>query len=248
MSSTAEQKMAVAGAVQKITKHVSELARAAGRADCARLVAVSKTKPVDLCQAVFDAGHRHFGENYVQEFVDKAPLLPKDIKWHFIGHLQSNKCKKLVSAVPNLFMVETVDGAKLARKLNAAAAAAGRDDLRILVQVNTTGEAAKSGVTPEECAKLARFVVDECSNLRFAGLMTIGAYGDTSPKYFEALRKCKEDVIVAIGDQAVKAMPDGMFELSMGMSGDYPLAIERGSTNVRVGSSIFGARNYGGGK
>lgn len=90
-------------------------------------MAVSKLKPVEMLQAVYDAGQRHFGENYVQEIVDKTPALPSDIKWHFIGHLQSNKCKKLVTGVPSLYMVESVDSTKLANKLNTAVAAAGND-------------------------------------------------------------------------------------------------------------------------
>lgn len=102
----------------------------------ARLVAVSKTKPVEAIQELYDVGHRHFGENYVQELLDKAPRLPRDIRWHFIGTLQSNKAKALVTGVPGLWAVESVDSPKLAAKLEAAAATAGRTEpLRVFVQV-----------------------------------------------------------------------------------------------------------------
>jgi pyridoxal phosphate enzyme (YggS family) len=105
-----------------------------------RVVAVSKTKPVSMIQEVYDGGHRHFGENYVQEFLEKAPQLPADIQWHFVGHLQSNKAKVLVSGVPNLYMVEGVDSLKVANHLDRAVSGVGRQPLRVLVQVNTSGE------------------------------------------------------------------------------------------------------------
>ena len=175
-------------------------------------MAVSKLKPVEMLQAVYDAGQRHFGENYVQEIVDKAPTLPSDIKWHFIGHLQSNKCKKLVTGVPSLYMVESVDSTKLANKLNTAVAAAGnditkahaskllqddtachplppthteREPLNIMVQVNTTQEPQKSGVEPKDASALVGHVMKDCPALKFAGLMTIGKLGDVDAKYFE---------------------------------------------------------------
>ena len=140
-----------------------------------RLVAVSKTKPAAAIQAAFDDGQRHFGENYVQELLEKAPSLSTDIKWHFIGNLQSNKAKKIVKQVPNLFMVETVDTRKLAKTLNTACVSAEREQLRVLVQVNTSGEETKGGVTPGgECVELAEYIQSECEGLQFSGLMTIG--------------------------------------------------------------------------
>ena len=206
-----------------------------------RLVAVSKTKPASALQEAYDAGQRDFGENYVQEILDKAPVLPSDIRWHFIGHLQSNKAKALVEGVPSLTMVETIDTEKLANKLDAAVAALGRPPLTVFVQVNTSGEESKYGVDPEEqCVSLAKHIATNCPHLHLAGLMTIGMPDYSSrPENFECLAKCRKDISEALG------VPENDLELSMGMSGDFEAAIEMGSTNVRVGSTIFGARNYG---
>ncbi len=205
----------------------------------ATLVAVSKTKPAEAVRALYDAGQREFGENYVQELVDKAhalaPTCP-DIRWHFIGHLQSNKVKLLLQT-PQLACVETVDSQKLATKLDAARGDA-TAPLNVFVQVNTSGEASKSGVAPDDddvLLALVQHIRLQCPRLRFAGLMTIGERGDTSAD-FELLRGVRERVAAALD------VPANSIGLSMGMSGDYEKAIELGSTNVRVGSSIFGAR------
>lgn len=240
---TPEAKAMATKAFKEITKKLVTISSAVGRTETPRLVAVSKTKPADMVLSVYDAGQRHFGENYVQEFIEKAPKLPSDIQWHFIGHIQSNKCNKLLSAVPNIFMIETVDGKKLAKKLDAAANAAGRSDLRILVQVNTSGEDQKSGISPDDCVELAEYIVNECPHLHFSGLMTIGKYGVEATNFFESLNQCKDTIIQHFENSGICLnLPDDKFELSMGMSGDFPLAIELGSTNIRVGSSIFGSR------
>jgi pyridoxal phosphate enzyme (YggS family) len=130
----------------------------------ATLVAVSKTKPVELLREAYDAGQRDFGENYVQEVIDKAPLLPGDIRWHFIGHLQSNKVKDLLK-VPNLYAVHTVDTLKLAQELQKRAAALRPPEqrLRVFVQVNTSGEESKSGCAPADCPALCRAVRSSCA-------------------------------------------------------------------------------------
>lgn len=205
-----------------------------------RLVAVSKTKPASAVAEAYEIGHRFFGENYVQELIDKAQNLPSDIGWHFIGHLQSNKAKTLVRSVPNLAMVETVDTEKLARRLDDASAESRQDPLPVMVQVNTSGEETKSGVEPgPQCVALARMIHEECNNLRLAGLMTIGMPDYSSrPENFECLKRCRKDVADSLG------ISESSLELSMGMSGDFEQAIEMGSTNVRVGSTIFGAREY----
>ena len=220
---------------------VGRIATAAQR--CARpiprLVAVSKTKTVEQMREAYDAGQRVFGENYVQEILDKAPVMPADVQWHFIGHLQSNKAKTLVSAVPALVMIETVDSIKLADKLNAAVSEAGRSSLKVLVQVNTSGEETKFGVEPSDCLALARHILGQCPGLSFGGLMTIGMPDYTSkPENFECLTRCKEEVCREL------AVDPNACELSMGMSGDFESAVAMGSTNVRVGSTIFGARDY----
>ncbi|XP_062208091.1 uncharacterized protein LOC133909603 isoform X2 [Phragmites australis] len=204
---------AAAVALRAVLARAGRAAERSGRAaEAARVVAVGKTKPMSMLRQLYDAGHRCFGENYVQEIITKAPQLPEDVRWHFIGHLQSNKVKPLLTAVPNLDMVEGVDNEKIANHLDRAVNNLGREPLKVLVQVNTSGE--------------------EC-------LMTIGMkdYSST-PENFKALVGCKIEVCKALG------IPTEQFELSMGMSGDFELAIEMGSTNVRIGSTIFGPREY----
>lgn len=227
-------------ALRNVLQRVQQAAEASGRtSQQVRVVAVSKTKPVSLLREIYNAGHRNFGENYVQELMEKAPELPVDIQWHFIGHLQSNKAKGLVAAVPNLFMVETVDSEKIASHLNKAVMSEGRPPLRVMVQVNTSGEESKFGVEPAQCVELVRHVRSECKSLIFTGLMTIGMPDYSSrPENFQLLARCRRDVCLEFGLQ------EGDVELSMGMSGDFEQAVSMGSTNVRVGSTIFGAREY----
>lgn len=128
------------------------------------MVAVSKTKPVELIQECLDAGQLHFGENYIQEICEKAPVMSKDIKWHFIGHLQSNKIKQLVEKVESLYMVETVDRVKIAQTLEKAWAATQRENkLNVLVQINTSNEESKSGITTvEECEEVVKYIQGRC--------------------------------------------------------------------------------------
>lgn len=210
-----------------------------------RLVAVSKTKPlVDIVEA-YNSGQRHFGENYIQELAEKSSnedALDKcpDIKWHFIGHLQRNKVNKLLS-VPNLHMVETIDSAKLADAINSSwERLEKKSKLKTMVQINTSGEENKSGIAPSEATSLVKHIIEKCVNLEVCGLMTIGAYDyDTSlgpnPDFLKLL-ECHKEVTQALG-----VSPDTL-ELSMGMSSDFEHAIELGSTNVRIGSTIFGPR------
>ncbi|KAG0301853.1 hypothetical protein BGZ97_002583 [Linnemannia gamsii] len=167
-----------------------------------------------------------------------AQNLPSDIKWHFIGSLQSNKCK-VVAAIPNVFVVETVDSAKKATTLDKACATAARaEPLRIFLQVNTSGEESKSGMLPSEVLEVAQHVVSTCSHLKLAGLMTIGSpnpdlENGENPD-FKALNECRTTV-----EDALKIND---LELSMGMSDDFQRALLQGSTNIRVGSTIFGSR------
>ena len=209
-----------------------------------RVVAVSKVKSVEDILVAYHAGQRHFGENYVNELKEKANdpqlVILDDIKWHFIGHLQSNK-SKILCAIPNLWMMETVDSPNLAtlldssvKKLNLPA------PLRVMIQVNTSGEANKSGCQPDLCVQLVKHVIDACPHLSLCGLMTIGSLGHDYTKGpnpdFECLVHCRDIVAKESGHNDL--------ELSMGMSADYVEAIKAGSTNVRVGSNIFGARQY----
>ncbi|EFA09643.1 Proline synthase co-transcribed bacterial homolog protein-like Protein [Tribolium castaneum] len=211
-----------------------------------RLVAVTKTKPVELIVQAYEAGQRHFGENYVQELEEKShhPLILekcKEIKWHFIGHLQTNKINKVL-ATPNLYMVETVHSQKLAANLNKSWPKFGPLDskLNVMVQINTSAEEEKSGIEPNEVVDLTKFVLNECPNLHLEGLMTIGKFGydiSNGPNPdFLTLRSCRDRVCRELG------LDWKTVELSMGMSDGYEHAIELGSTNVRVGTAIFGER------
>jgi len=211
-----------------------------------RLVAVSKTKPVDMIVEAYQAGHRHFGENYVQELCEKStnPVILKecpDIQWHFIGNCQSNKAKDLMRC-PNLRMMETIVSEKLAKKLNSHGSG---ERLPVMVQVNTSGEANKNGLEPEESVECARFIQEKCPNLAFVGLMTIGDLGNSLAAQvkgenpdFAKLRETRAMVAKQLN------LVETDLELSMGMSNDFEEAVRMGSTSVRVGSSIFGARLY----
>jgi pyridoxal phosphate enzyme (YggS family) len=202
----------------------------------ATLVAVSKTKPIEDLRAAFAAGCRIFGENYVDEVVIKSPLIP-EAQFHFIGHLQSNKVSKLCRC-PNLAMIQTIDSVSLAKKVNTAWAN-DRPALSVLIQVNTSEEPQKGGVLHSDSGllQLVHHIVESCPRLRFAGLMTIGECGG-SRRDFEQLIAARKKVAAELG------VDEKGLELSMGMSGDYELALEMGATIVRVGSSIFGAREY----
>ncbi|MBW0510411.1 hypothetical protein O181_050126 [Austropuccinia psidii MF-1] len=214
-----------------------------------RLVAVSKLKPASDILAIHKTtSHSHFGENYVSELQEKAKQLPDDIKWHFIGALQTNKCK-ILGAIPNLFAVETVDSCKkaeLLEKSRASLALANIKPLEIYLQVNTSGESSKAGflIEPNQTIRetqlysTAFYIKEQCRFLKLAGLMTIGSIEESKSnnqnKDFEKL--------VSLRDQLSKSLNGFTLGLSMGMSADFILAIKVGSTNVRVGSSIFGER------
>lgn len=232
----------IGGNLSSVQERIRLAAESTGaNADAIDLVAVSKIKPVEALQAAYDCGQRRFGENYVQEICEKAPQLPEDILWHFIGPLQSNKAKALVKGVPNLAVVETVASEKVANRLDAGCEEAGRETpLDVFLQVDTSGEDTKSGLPAgsEELLALARRVAGgECPRLRLAGVMTIGAPGDLGA--FDRLVESRAAVAAALG----LADPSEL-RLSMGMSGDFEEAVARGSTNVRVGTTIFGQRDY----
>ncbi len=175
----------------------------------------------------------------------KSTEMPDDVAWHFIGPLQSNKAAPLVKTVglDKLACIETISTIKLAAKLNRAvdtwneASSGEAKKLGIYIQVNTSGEESKSGVTPgAEVCDLVKQISEECPSLSIDGLMTIGAPGDDS--CFDTLAECREEVAKVLGCE-----PEDL-ELSMGMSGDFEVAIAKGATSVRVGSTIFGARDY----
>ncbi|KAL7799683.1 hypothetical protein V8C37DRAFT_365051 [Trichoderma ceciliae] len=211
-----------------------------------RLVAVSKLKPANDILALHQAptSHAHFGENYAQELSQKAELLPRTIQWHFIGGLQSGHCKNLAK-IPNLFCVSSVDSLKKAQLLSSSRSSnPSLPKLNVHVQVNTSGEEAKSGCSPgPDTISLCRDIVQSCPGLNLLGLMTIGAIARsqaTTPENenddFEALRAQRDLVARELGLSAES------LELSMGMSEDFEGAIAQGSSEVRVGSTIFGLR------
>ncbi|MEZ4222089.1 MAG: YggS family pyridoxal phosphate-dependent enzyme [Polyangiaceae bacterium] len=206
---------------------------AAGRApEQVKLLAVSKTMSPTAIRAAYAAGQRDFGENYVQELVQKADLLHDlpDVRWHFIGHLQRNKVKVVAT---RLHMIHTVDSPKLAAELDKRLEAAA-EPLATLVEVNVGREAQKSGVSPEALEQVLQ-AVSEAKHLRLAGLMTVPPFTDDpadARPYFDRLRELRE----RFGGRSV--LP----ELSMGMSADLEQAVAAGATWVRVGTAVFGPR------
>jgi pyridoxal phosphate enzyme (YggS family) len=214
----------------------SACARSSRSSDDVTLIAVSKTKPVSDLKEVYDAGCRDFGENKVQEIVDKYPQLPNDIRWHLIGHLQTNKVKYIVDKVA---MIHSVDSLKLAQEISRQAV---KHDVSvdILLEVNVAGEEGKFGVSPEDTAQLCE-EISVLPGIRVRGLMTVAPFVDDPEEnrpVFSALRQLLVDIDGKNIDNVC------MDCLSMGMSGDYEVAVEEGATFVRVGTSIFGERNY----
>lgn len=210
------------------------LAKAGRQKQAAGLIAVSKTKPVSMIQEAYDAGIRDFGENKAQELCDKYDRLPADIRWHMIGHLQRNKVKYLIGKT---VLIHSVDSLRLAEEINREAAKK-NTHVDILIEVNCAKEESKFGVSPEEALEL----IKEISVLPFVcikGLMTIAPYTenpDDNRKYFRMLEQLSVDIRRKSVDNV------SMDILSMGMTNDYEAAVEEGSTYVRVGTGIFGAR------
>ena len=204
------------------------------------LVAVSKTKPVEDILALYELGQRDFGENYVQELVDKQAQLPKDIRWHFIGHLQSNKVKYIA---PFVQLIHGVDSLKLLKEINKEAAKNNRV-IDVLLQVHIAQEETKFGLNEEELKNIYNKNADglgELKNVRICGFMGMASFSDDLEKvrseftYLISLFDWFADLSIANCQLSI---------LSMGMSGDYKIAVEEGSTMVRIGSLLFGARNY----
>ncbi len=201
-----------------------------------RLVAVSKTKPNEMIKEVYDAGQRVFGENKAQELIVKYPALPKDIKWHFIGHLQTNKIKFIA---PYVFMIEAVDSLKLLKEINKQAQKNERT-IDCLLQFHIAVEEVKFGFSKEEAIEMLESEsFQSLKNIRIAGVMGMATFTSNMEQVRNEFRTLKN-----IFDFFKKKYFDDNFkEISMGMSGDYKIAIEEGSTNVRIGTAIFGGRN-----
>lgn len=225
----------------KIEEKVAEAARKAGKSrDDIKIIAVSKTHPAEYIIDAMKAGLSVFGENYAQEMRDKHAYFEEHglqhPEWHFIGHLQRNKVKYVT---PFIRMIHAVDSVRLARKIDSEAEKCERK-IDILLQVNTSGEESKFGCDPKEIFNLAEEVL-KFDNTNIKGLMTIGSFtndGITNKREFELLRKLKDEVNTKFSLE--------LKELSMGMTNDYELAVEEGATIVRIGTAIFGERDYSG--
>ncbi len=203
------------------------------------LVAVSKTKPVSDLMEAYNAGQRFFGENKIQEMVDKYNTMPKDIEWHMIGHVQSNKVKYMASFVR---LIHGVDNFKLLKEINKQALKYGRV-IDCLLQIKIASEDSKFGMTPEDASEIIKSeAFSELKNIKIVGLMGMATFTDDEnlvKKEFNYLKDTFENL-----KQIIKTHNFQLNTISMGMSGDYKLAIKCGSTMVRVGSSIFGTRSY----
>jgi pyridoxal phosphate enzyme (YggS family) len=203
------------------------------------LVAVSKTKPVEDIRALYELGQRDFGENYVQELVDKQPQLPADIRWHFIGHLQSNKVKYIA---PFVHLIHGVDSPRLLREIEKQAARHNRV-IGCLLQVHIAREETKFGLDAAELEASMRMVHDEphaFKHIRLRGLMGMASFTEDEGKVRDEFRGLKSLFDKYFGQ--AEASPDQHFYLSMGMSGDYKIAVREGSSMVRIGSLLFGRR------
>jgi PLP dependent protein len=228
--------------LQHVRARIDELSRIVGTS--VRLIAVSKTKPIDDIIELYSAGQRYFGENYVDELETKSndsriTSSCPDIRWQFIGHLQSNKVNRLLTRVPNLDCIQTIDSIELANRLNTNLLQQSKT-LNILLQINTSHEQQKSGLDPAQCLTAYEHIRVHCPQLTCQGLMTIGSLDNVrigDDRDFQALLKCRKDLC----EKLQCSIND--IELSMGMSNDYECAIEHGSTIVRIGSSLFGNRS-----
>ena len=207
--------------------------------DRVSLIAVSKTKPNELILEAYDAGHRAFGENKVQELADKYDQLPKDIEWHMIGHLQSNKVKYIA---PFVHLIHGVDSLKLLKVINKEGVKNDRV-INCLLQIHIAEEQTKFGFSKEEISELLESgALNELQNIKIIGLMGMATNTDDEAQVateFSGLKSFFQDLTLNFQLSNFE-----LTELSMGMSGDYPIAIENGSTMVRIGSTIFGERNY----
>lgn len=212
--------------------------------DKVRLVAVSKTKPVEDIRALYDLGQRDFGENYVQELVDKQGQLPSDIRWHFIGHLQSNKVKYIA---PFVHLIHGVDSLRLLKEIDKQAARNGRS-ISCLLQVYIAREETKFGLDEAELAEVMKVITagasspgtGELRNVNVLGLMGIASFTEDPEKIKAEFHTLKLLFVQYFGSAAAAQPPAPI--LSMGMSGDYKIAIAEGSNMVRIGSLLFGKR------
>ena len=223
--------------LKNVEERVQEACDRAGRKrEEVTLIAVSKTKPIEMLQEIYDENIRDFGENKVQELCDKIEKMPKDIKWHMIGHLQTNKVKYIIDKVD---MIHSVESLKLAEEIEKRAA---QKDIvmDILIEVNMAAEESKFGVKPEDTEALLREIA-KMQHIRVRGLMTVAPFVENQEENREVFRQMRELLVDMNGKKIDNIKMD---TLSMGMTGDYEVAIEEGATIVRVGTGIFGERYY----
>ena len=227
----------IAENLKQVEERIEAACRRAGRdRGSVRLVAVSKTKPAEAIAEAYAAGQRLFGENHAQEIVAKKPVLPEDIRWHFIGNLQKNKVKYLVG---NVAMIHSVNSEGLAAEIEKQAAKHGIVQ-KILLEVNIAGEESKQGAAPDQILPLLRFCEAQ-PHIKLCGLMAVAPQAENpeeSRPVFVRLRRLREELRPLLKD------PEAFRELSMGMSGDFGVAVEEGATLIRVGTLIFGRRQY----
>ena len=228
--------MSVAARLAGVRARIDAAARGAGRdPSSVRLVAVSKTFPIDAVREAYAAGHRDFGENRVQEALEKiAASADLALRWHLLGHLQTNKARKAAAAFA---MIQSLDNVELLRRLDAVAAETGHKP-ELLVQVDLAGEATKYGARPEEVPTIFEAAAS-CVAARVVGIMTLPPIPETpedARPWFRRLQDLRQGWLSA-------GVPPGMLrEVSMGMSGDFEVAVQEGATIVRVGTAIFGSR------
>lgn len=224
--------------LKKVHENIVKACEKAGRDPKeVTLISVSKTKPIPMLEEAYAAGSRDFGENKVQEITDKYPCLPEDTRWHMIGHLQRNKVKYIIDKV---FLIHSVDSLRLAQEISNQAGKK-QVDADILIEVNIAGEESKFGISREETLRLVE-EISKLPHIHIKGLMTIAPFvtnPEDNREYFREIRKLSVDIERKNIDNV------SMSVLSMGMTGDYMVAIEEGATMVRVGTGIFGERNYG---
>ncbi len=222
---------------EKVEEEIEKACEKSGRKRSdVTLISISKTKPVEMLQEAYDLGARDFGENKVQELVEKYRVLPDDIKWHMIGHLQRNKVKDVIDKAA---LIHSVDSLRLAQTIEKEAE---KKDLtvNILLEVNVAKEETKYGILPEDVEELTEEIA-KLPRIRIQGLMTIAPYVEDPEEnrlIFRGLHKIAVDIAKKNIDNV------NMNVLSMGMTNDYQVAIEEGATMIRVGTGIFGARDY----
>lgn len=223
--------------LEQVRQKIRDACERAGRDEReVTLISVSKTKPLSMLREAYEAGARDFGENKVQELMEKIPEMPEDIRWHMIGHLQRNKVKYIVGKV---FLIHSVDSLRLAEEISKEAVKQDTS-VNILLEVNVAEEESKFGTALEETAELV-LRISKLPKIRICGLMTIAPYvenAEDNRQYFRKLKQLSVDIERKNIDNV------SMNVLSMGMTGDYSVAVEEGATYVRVGTGIFGERDY----